>query len=62
VEEFFLKEPIFTNCCHTNDVYTAYDVDFDGNVAATFSFAILEADNHLIGYMLTTIVAEKHQR
>jgi hypothetical protein len=61
VECFFAKELIFTNCCHTNDTRTAYDIDADGNITAAFSFAVWEAEEHLIGYMFTVIV-EKHRR
>jgi hypothetical protein len=43
VEEFFTKEPIFTDCCHTTDTYTAYKTGIDdGSIAAAFSFAVWE--------------------
>jgi hypothetical protein len=62
VEEFFSKEPIFTDCSHTTDTYTAFKAGDDESIAAAFSFAVWEAEQHLIGYVFTTLVAEKHRR
>jgi hypothetical protein len=33
------RKPIFTNCRHTNDTYTIYGIDVDGEINVAFSFA-----------------------